>query len=88
MLRCEIDGLLARQVILIRKLCWRIEKQRCHLSVSPSRTIREIPQAEGILSLEQLPANQDQQQNVQTGKDGVEFQPALIARTVKLFELI
>ncbi len=42
----------------------------------------------GILSLEQLPANQDQQQNVQTGKDGVEFQPALIARTVKLFELI
>lgn len=42
----------------------------------------------GILSLEQLPANQDQQQNVKTGKDGVEFQPALIARTVELFELI
>ena len=27
----------------------------------------------GVLSLEQLPANQDQQQNVQAGKDGVEF---------------
>lgn len=26
-----------------------------------------------VLSLEQLPANQDQQQNVQAGKDGVEF---------------
>lgn len=26
-----------------------------------------------VLSLKQLPANQDQQQNVQAGKDGVEF---------------
>ena len=38
----------------------------------------------GILSFEQLPANQDQQQNVQAGKDGVKLELALIARTVEL----
>jgi len=38
--------------------------------------------------LDQLPANQDQQQNVQAGKDGVELQPILIARAVELLELI
>ena len=41
-----------------------------------------------VLTLEQLPANQDQQQNVQAGKDGIELQPALITRTVELLELI
>lgn len=42
----------------------------------------------GVLFFEQLPANQNQQQNVQAGKDGVELQPALITRTVELLELI
>lgn len=41
-----------------------------------------------VLFLEQLPANQDQQQNVQAGKDGIELQPALITRAVELLELI